>query len=130
LTPTKTPTKQPGLDPNRTALRGEERRRSQRVMLRVPVNVYLTLAGKPVTIEAHTLVVNSHGAMLCLAQHLGIDTRMEVEHKGTKERRSGRVTRQPQTSPEGYLVPVEFDDPSGDFWHVSFPPADWKPLEG
>lgn len=125
-----TPTKQTSNQPVQKAPRGEERRRSQRVMLRVPVRAHLTAQGKPLIIEAHTLVVNSHGAMLCLAQNLEVNTRMEVEHKGTKERRWGRVTRQPQASPEGYLVPVEFDDPSGDFWHVSFPPADWKPLEG
>lgn len=125
-----TPTKQTAYEAARTGPRGEERRRSQRVMLRVPVKVHVTLAGKPVIIEAYTLAVNSHGAMLCLIQNMDVNTRMEVEHKGTKERRWGRVTRQPQTSPEGYLVPVEFDNPSGDFWHVSFPPADWKPMEG
>ncbi len=85
--------------------------------------------GKQVTLPATTVGVNIHGAMVCAAQNLPMDTRLEIEHKLTKVRMTARVTRQPQGSPEGYLIPVEFDSPSSDFWHISFPAADWKPTD-
>jgi hypothetical protein len=96
-------------------------------MLRVAVTLYLSLNDIPTKSEAHTLVVNTHGAMLCVAQNLAADTHMELEHNRSKERTKARVTRKPQSSPEGWLVPVEFEGTAGDFWHVSFPPANWKP---
>ncbi len=67
--------------------------------------------------------------MICAVAELGADARCEIEHKMTKERQSVRVTRQPKGSPEGYLIPVEFEAPTADFWHISFPPSDWKPLD-
>lgn len=99
------------------------------MMLRVGVNLHLTEKGKKISIEAHTLVVNAHGAMICSPQIVAAETLLEIEHRATKERRAARVTRQPQSSPEGFLVPVEFDASEGDFWHISFPPSNWKPLE-
>lgn len=98
-------------------------------MLRIGVNLHFTEKGKQVSFEAHTLVVNSHGAMICASRNVAADTLLEIEHRGTQERRAARVTRQPQSSPEGFLVPVEFDTSEGDFWHISFPPSNWKPLE-
>jgi hypothetical protein len=105
----------------------EDRRRSQRVMLKVAVTLYLSINDRPEKIEAHTLVVNTHGAMLCVQQNLASETHLELEHNRSKERRRARVTRKPQSSPDGWLIPVEFEEAAGDFWHVSFPPANWKP---
>jgi len=107
----------------------DERRRSQRVMIRIAVVLHLELGGKPAKLDAFTVAVNIHGAMVCAARNLPMDTKLEVEHKLTSGRKIGRVTRKPQASPEGYLIPVEFDSPSHDFWHISFPPSDWKPQE-
>ena len=107
----------------------ESRRRSQRVMLRVGLILHFEEKGKKHAVEVHTLVVNTHGAMICAPRSFEAETKLEIEHKHTNERRAARVTRQPQSSPEGYLVPVEFGDTEGDFWHISFPPANWKPLE-
>lgn len=104
----------------------EDRRRSQRVMLRVGVVLRYEAEGKAVTLEAFTAGVNSHGAMVCTAKNIPMETVIEVEHRVTKERLSGRVVRQAQNSAEGYLIPIEFESPSGDFWHISFPPSDWK----
>lgn len=105
----------------------EDRRRSQRVMLKVSVALHLKQGDKVTTIDAHTLVVNTHGAMLCVPQNVTAESHLELEHKRTKERKRVRVTRKPQSSPEGWLVPVEFEEHAEDFWHVSFPPPNWKP---
>jgi hypothetical protein len=108
----------------------DDRRRSQRVMMRVGVVVRYSLNGKEMSLQAHTVAVNIHGAMICAAEPIPADTPLDVEHKMTKERIAGRVTRQAQNSPDGFLIPVEFVSPSNNFWRISFPPSDWKPIDG
>jgi hypothetical protein len=108
----------------------DDRRRSQRVMMRVGVVVRYSLKGKEISVQAHTVAVNIHGAMICLPDSIPAETPLDLEHKMTKERIAGRVTRQAQHSPEGFLIPVEFVSPSSTFWRISFPPSDWKPIDG
>jgi hypothetical protein len=108
----------------------DDRRRSQRVMMRVGVVVRYSLNGKEVSLQAHTVAVNIHGAMICAAENIPAETALDMEHKMTKELIAGRVTRQAQNSPEGFLIPVEFVSPSNNFWRISFPPSDWKPIDG
>jgi hypothetical protein len=108
----------------------DDRRRSQRVMMRVGVVVRYTLNGKEVSLQAHTVAVNIHGAMICAAENIPAEMALDLEHKMTRERIAGRVTRQAQNSPEGFLIPVEFVSPSNNFWRISFPPSDWKPIDG
>lgn len=110
-------------------LPADERRRSQRVIIRVPVALHFTPAkpGKPLV--AHTVAVNDHGAMLLCERSFELeDTKFELENARTHQRVGCRVTRAPRHSPEGFLVPVEFSQPSPGFWGISFPPTDWKPL--
>lgn len=108
----------------------DDRRRSQRVMMRVAVVVRYSQDGKEVSQQAHTVAVNIHGAMICASQNIPAETALDLQHKMTNERIAGRVTRQAQTSPEGFLIPVEFVSPSSNFWRISFPPSDWKPIDG
>ncbi len=107
----------------------DDRRRSQRVMMRVAVIVRYSSNGKEVSQQAHTVAVNIHGAMICAAENIPAETALDLEHKMTRERIAGRVTRQAQQSPEGFLIPVEFVSPSNNFWRISFPPSDWKPTD-
>jgi hypothetical protein len=108
----------------------DDRRRSQRVMMRVAVVVRYSSNGKEVSQQAHTVAVNIHGAMICATENIPAETALDLEHKMTKERIAGRVTRQAQTSPDGFLIPVEFVSASSNFWRISFPPSDWKPADG
>jgi len=110
-------------------LPGEERRRSQRVMIRVPVTLHLTIAGQAVTIHAHTVAVNDHGAMLLCSRTVDADVRLELQHDRTRQGLACRVSRTPRDTPEGFLIPVEFAAPAPGFWQISFPPIDWKPLD-
>jgi hypothetical protein len=110
-------------------LPGDERRRSQRVIIRVPVTVLATENGQPVKISAHTVAVNIHGAMLVCPRSLDADTNLEVVNGRTDEKIGSRVTRSPRESSEGYLIPVEFTSPSPNFWQISFPPTNWKAPE-
>jgi hypothetical protein len=117
--------------PNRESglLPGEERRRSQRVIIRVPVTLLVTQNGQPLKISAHTIAVNIHGAMVVCPRTLDADTTLEVVNGRTDEKIGSRVTRASRESPEGYLIPVEFTSPSPNFWQISFPPSNWKAPE-
>jgi hypothetical protein len=106
---------------------GEERRRSQRVLLRVRAKVHVTLQGAPAIFEVTTLSVNSHGALIALQKNLPTDTRLVLEHEGTKERISCRIVRPPRETPEGFHTAIEFDSAAANFWRIAFPPSDWRP---
>lgn len=105
----------------------EERRRSQRVMIQVPVSLTYTVADQSVTVRAHTESVNDHGAMILCTRSIDSGTRLEVQNDRSRLRQPGRVTRAPRDTSEGFLVPVEFDAPVPGFWGISFPPTNWKP---
>ncbi len=112
-----------------TFLLGEERRRSQRVVLRVPVTLKFQVAGQSVTINGHTVSVNHHGAMLLCPRPLESGAQLTIRNDATRNEVACRVTRAACDSSQGYLVPVEFIQSAADFWQISFPPTDWKPVE-
>jgi hypothetical protein len=101
-------------------------RRTQRVLLRIHANIHVALQGKATTFEVHTLSVNPLGALVVLQQHLPPETRLVLEHRGTKERVACKVARSPREAPEGFHTAIEFDSPAPDFWRIAFPPADWR----
>jgi hypothetical protein len=107
-------------------LAGEERRRSQRVMLRIPVTLHLIVAGKPVTTKASTVSVNDHGAMVQCVRTFAAETVLELKNDRTSDQMPCRVTRTPIENADGFLIPVEFSSPAPSFWRISFPPRDWK----
>ena len=111
----------------RESVAGEERRRSQRVLLRVRANIHVALQGKAVSFEATTLSVNDHGALICLKQAIPVDAHLILEHPATRETIACRVARAAREMPEGYHIPLEFDSPAPNFWRIAFPPADWRP---
>jgi hypothetical protein len=110
-------------------LPGEERRRTLRVIIRVPVTMVVTQNGQTERISAHTVAVNSHGAMLVCESALDLGTRLEVVNERTQQKIDSRITRAPRQSPEGFLIPLEFTSPSPNFWQISFPPTTWKAPE-
>lgn len=107
----------------------EERRLSQRVMIRIPVTLRYSVQGELGSIHAHTLVVSDHGALLLSSQVFGAGERLELENLHTSQRKPCRVSRAPQETPDGYLVPVEFDAAAKGFWEIFFPPTNWKPTK-
>ena len=107
-----------------------DRRRSQRVVIRIGVTIHLTVPGKDTALRAFTLDVNAHGALLASPMNFPRGSHFVVENNQTRERQLCRVTRAPQTTPAGFHVAVEFEKGSPNFWKISFPPPDWKPVEG
>jgi hypothetical protein len=117
------------IDRGTSQLPGEERRRSQRVIIRVPLSLEMNLRGEKVTVVANTVAVNVHGAMVVCARTFDAETKIEILNERTRERASARVTRTPRESAEGFLIPLEFTSPSPSFWQISFPPSNWKPTD-
>jgi hypothetical protein len=103
----------------------DDKRRSQRVLLRVRANIFVAINGKPTAFEVITLSVNHQGALVVMDQSLPPETRLVLEHAGTKERVACKVARVSREMPGGFQVPIEFDSPSPDFWRISFPTSDW-----
>ncbi len=104
----------------------QERRRGQRVMLRVKVKIHVAVQGKATTFETATMSVSPFGALVAMQRSLGADTRLVLEHTGTRERVACKIARPPREMPDGFHTALEFDSPSGDFWKIAFPPADWR----
>lgn len=121
--PISSPAVRPGVAGN------EERKRSQRVLLRVRASIHVALKGKATTLEASTVSVTPQGALVVLKESLPAETRLILEHASTKEKIACRVTRSGKEMPEGFHVPVEFDSPAPGFWKIVFPPNDWRPEE-
>jgi PilZ domain len=99
----------------------EERRRAQRVLLRVPVK--LIVAGKKSEIVGATHTVSATGALILLPEALAQGTKLTLENATTKKTIEAHVARPPQFSPDGSLVPIEFSEPAPNFWNVFFPPV-------
>jgi hypothetical protein len=116
-------------DRGASLLPGEERRRSQRVIIMVPVTLELAKEGKVVKVAAHTVAVNIHGAMVVCQRTLDPDAKVEIVNERTRERAIARVTRAPRHSAEGFLIPLEFLKPFPIFWQITFPPSNWKPTD-
>ena len=126
MTPTQkpnTPLAAPQVKRSATTARpqtNEERRRAQRVLLRMPVLVHLP--GKATPINGFTHTVSASGAMIILPEGLPSGTKFSLENPKTQKKVEAHVVRPPQMNPEGSLVPVEFTTPSPQFWNIFFPP--------
>jgi len=102
------------------------RRRSERVMLQIPVVVRATARdGKKVEEETQTSVVNAHGGLIKLQMEIQTGQPILLINAKTKMEQSCRVVRV-ETSVGGQsAVAFEFDRPAPQFWPIVFPPADW-----
>lgn len=103
----------------------QEKRRSQRVVIRIPVRVHYVLDNKPCVLEATTVVVNDHGCLMICARVFAVGTRMQIEMVSNGQRQFGHVLRAPRMTPLGFELAVEFERVVPGFWGIAFPPADW-----
>jgi len=104
----------------------ENRRRSERVVLRISV---LILAEdeerKQIQEKAETQVVNAHGGLLRMRQHLHVGQSFLLNNPQRNSEMSCRVVRLEEDGMDFYKIAFEFDRPAPNFWPVVFPPADW-----
>jgi len=104
-----------------------DRRRSQRVMIQIPVHAHLqTPDGKDLHVDAFTLSVNAHGCLLTMDFKPDDGQRMRLVNPKTTVGQSGKVIRAQRARDGSYAVAFEFDAPAPQLWSIVFPPADWQ----
>jgi len=106
-------------------------RRSQRVAARIRVQVRRRTDGDSFMSEvSYTLVVNAHGALIALTMKVQANELLAIKNMNSAEERQSRVVRVVQEEKASQSeVAIEFTEPASHFWHIDFPPADWKLLE-
>ena len=107
--------------------RDPSRRRSQRVILSLPVTVRTEDGAKDTSFEeeTHTLVVNLHGALIVLAAKVTKGQRLRLTNRATQVEQVCKVASLGPVTGGKAQIGVEFLTPSPDFWRISFPPEDW-----
>ena len=104
------------------------RRRSQRVLLRLPLLVIARGPDKQhVSENVFTTNVNAHGAMLLLSMRVEGGQRILIRNTDTLEEQFVRVIHITAAAEGKSEVGVEFLKPAPKFWRISFPPDDWTP---
>ena len=104
------------------------RRRSQRVLMTIPVRVSgQNSVGLPFEEETHTRAISAHGGLIQVSTQVNRGQRLTLSNVQTKaalECVVAHIDRHQGGHPE---VGVEFMLPNPVFWHVAFPPKDWTP---
>ncbi len=104
-------------------------RRSERVLLRVPVLVRVPAENDGSwSEESHTLVVNAHGALIALAAKVQPGQQLVLKNRVSGEQQECRVVQVGEKQAEKVEVGIAFAHPAPHFWHIDFPPGDWKPF--
>lgn len=107
---------------------GLGRRRSQRVLMQVPVRIKGADAqGKPFEEFTETLAINAHGALVLLEARVTSGSAVKMQHKRTEEEQECHVAFLGPVRGGKAEIGLEFSAPRPSFWRVSFPPEDWSP---
>src|SRR5216683_7949360 len=104
------------------------RRRSQRVLMTIPVRVSGQISvGLPFAEETHTRAISAHGALILVSTQVHRGQRLTLSNVQTKAALECVVAHIDRHHREHPQVGVEFMLPNPMFWHVAFPPKDWTP---
>jgi PilZ domain len=104
------------------------RRRSQRVLVQVPVRIR-GKNGQGVDFEefTETLAINAHGALVLLTARLTSGAVVQMKHNKTEEEQECHVAFLGPVRGGKGEIGLEFTAPRPTFWRVAFPPEDWTP---
>jgi hypothetical protein len=101
-------------------------RRSQRLLLRVPVLVERRANGSQTKHEdTETLAVNAHGALILLTPPVEDGEQLTLKNKKTDESQACQVVYLGPMESGRVQAGIEFTRPSPQFWRIVFPPEDW-----
>src|SRR3984893_9690282 len=104
------------------------RRRSQRVLMTIPVRVSgQNGVGLPFEEETHTRAISAHGGVILLSTQVNRGQRLTLSNVQTKAALECVVAHIDSHQGGHPQVGVEFMLPNPIFWHVAFPPKDWTP---
>ena len=102
------------------------RRRSQRVILSIPVTVSGATTQGPFSENTQTLVINAHGALVALAAKISHGQQLEIKSATHPEKQACKVVYVGPTVEGKTQFGVEFTKPAPHFWQIAFPPEDWS----
>jgi hypothetical protein len=109
--------------------RCKERRRTVRVMLRIPLTVHgISTEGETFAVETKSHTISMHGASLELEFPVQLGDILTVENELTHEQVEGRVVTLKKTREGKMHVGIEFTDKEVNFWHMNFPAPGAKPM--
>jgi hypothetical protein len=104
------------------------RRRSQRILMQVPIRVRGKDAqGKDFEEYTETLAINAHGALVLLNARVTSGSTVHLRHNKTEEEQECHVAFLGPVRSGRAEIGVEFSAPRPAFWRVAFPPVDWSP---
>lgn len=99
-----------------------EHRRSKRLPLSIPVQVYgRTPTDRPFRDATETKSVSANGGLLPLRSRVKLGQTLLLVNRFTQEERECRVVHVGSKNSGRKSVAVEFADSGGDFWHVYGP---------
>ena len=104
------------------------RRRSQRVLMQVPVRIRGKDAqGKDFEEFTETLAINAHGALVLITARITSGSAVRIRHNKTEEEQECHVAFLGPVRGGRAEIGLEFTAPRPTFWRVAFPPEDWTP---
>jgi len=104
------------------------RRRSQRVLMTMPVRISgQTGVGLHFEEETQTRAISAHGALIPVSTKVCRGQRLTLSNIQTKAALECVVAHIEKSQTSQTQVGVEFMLPNPMFWHVAFPPQDWTP---
>jgi|SRR5580693_4903673 hypothetical protein len=102
------------------------RRRSQRVLMQVPVRIHgKDSQGHHFEEETETLAINAHGALILVSARLTSGGKVMMQHKRTQEEQECHVVFLGPVRAGRAEIGLEFSEAHPTFWRVAFPPEDW-----
>jgi PilZ domain len=101
-------------------------RRSERVLLDIPVVVRGDAGSRAFQEETFTVTVSAHGALLMLEADVSLGQKLVVMNPKNWDELEARVAYKGPVHAGLAQVAVEFTRPAPDFWQMSSPPANWK----
>jgi len=108
---------------------GPEARRTQRVLLRVPILVRAQFADDaPIDEETTTLEVNAHGGLIALAMKVRPGQKLVLRNWATAKEQECRVVHLREKPIGKNEVGIAFPFAMPKFWNIDFPPPDWTPF--
>jgi hypothetical protein len=93
-----------------------DRRRSPRILLRVPILVQGDSSGQSYREETYSLVVNHHGGLILISKRVEAGQNLILENLATKQEMNCHVVYVGPSSLGRAQVGVEFSEPSSTFW--------------
>lgn len=128
-TPPCYPYKQDMLDPpDRLSSNWGESRRTQRVVIQIPILVRAPVPGEPPLEEdTFTLVVNAHGALISLAMKVRPGQKLVLRNWANPREQDCRVVHVRDNPFGKNEVGVSFPFANPHFWNLEFPPPGWTP---